>query len=450
MNTKENNRIEPIERVNQFISNGFREVPEQRYNNEKEFECHCSYSHENYHEISVNLITGRYQSFNNNCLQKTNPKEFTKLYLSGYYHSNTIKTNREATAPVNSENKSYTFNNEDKKTLEIIIKHSRFNKEVTEKLSKKRPVIYQGLNDNLPGTWGYYDKDIIDNLIKEKIIKYEVVKRIGLLYSAKLNKFRVLECNQDYSYYKAYNLEPEINKENKVYNPAGIKKIIYNIEKIKPDTKKIYIFESTEKALSSEITFNDGSIVCLGLHGIGTSLNEYLDLFQDKEVYIIFDKRADKIKNTDIERTNALKRAIELTKVTKNVFISEIPYLNKDIDIDDYLELFPKDERKDKLNEVINNCFEIPVYKSLYQVNKVSIPLDETRRIRQKRISKRIEKKIEYETIEQIKENNIKNVGYGIINFHENKEFKALLLSSQAGTGTVSYTHLTLPTSDLV
>lgn len=432
MNTKENNRIEPSERVNQFRQNGFIESSKQSNSNETNLICHCSYSHENYHEISVNLITGRYQSFNNNCLQKTNPKEFTRLYLSGYYPSNTIKTNREVTAPVNSENKSYTFNNEDKKTLEIIIKHSRFNKEVTEKLSKKRPVIYQGLNDNLPGTWGYYDKDIIDNLIKEKIIKSNVVKRIGL-YSNKLNIYSVLVCNQDYSYYKAYNLDN--NSENKVYNPYQIKKIIYNIEKIKPDTKKIYIFESTEKALSSEVTLNDNSIVCLGLHGIGTSLNEYLDLFQDKEVYIIFDKRADKIKNTDIERTNALKRAIELTKVTKNVFISEIPYLNKDIDIDDYLDLFPKDERKDKLNEIINSSFEIPVYKSLYQVNKVSIPLDETRRIRQKRISKRIEKKIEYETIKQIRENNIKNVGYGIINFHENKEFKALLLSSQAGTG---------------
>jgi hypothetical protein len=184
------------------------------------------------HFISVNKVTGRYQSFNNNCLQKTNPKEFTKLYLSGYYQSNTIKTNREVTAPVNNENKSYTFNNEDKKTLEIIIKHSRFNKEVTEKLSKKRPVIYQGLNDNLPGTWGYYDKDIIDNLIKEKIIKSNVVKRIGL-YSNKLSIYSILVCNQDYSYYKAYNLEHNNTFENKVYNPYQIKsKSILEKEKL--------------------------------------------------------------------------------------------------------------------------------------------------------------------------------------------------------------------------
>jgi len=431
INIKEKNRIETVER---FRNNGFIPSPKQPNSNEISFICHCSCSQEP-HTISVNRFNGKYHSFNNKCLQRQNPKEFTRLYLSSYYTNKIINIKRNVAPAQTIEKKAYIFDNEDKKTLEIIIKNSRFNKEVTEKLSKKRTVIYEGLNNNLPDTWGYYEKDIINNLIKEKIIKYEVVKRIGLLYSDKLNKFRVLVCNQDYSYYKAYNLEPEINKENKVYNPAGIKKIIYNIEKIKTGTKKIYIFESTEKALSSEITFNDGSIVCLGLHGIGTSLNDYLELFQDKEVYIIFDKRADKIKNTDIERTNALKRAIELTKVTKNVFISEIPYLNKDIDIDDYLELFPKDERKDKLNEVINSSFEIPVYKSLYQVNKVSIPLDETRRIRQKRISKRIEKKIEYETIKQIRENNIKNVGYGIINFHENKEFKALLLSSQAGTG---------------
>ncbi len=431
INIKENNRIETVER---FINNGFIESSKKSNSNEISFICHCSYSQEKYHEISVNLITGRYQSFNNGCEQKKDSIGFTKLYLSGYYQSNTIKTNREVTAPVNSENKSYTFNNEDKKTLEIIIKNSRFNKEVTEKLSKKRTVIYEGLNNNLPDTWGYYDKDIINNLIKEKIIKSNVVKRIGLLYSDKLNKFRVLVCNQDYSYYKAYNLEHNNTFENKVYNPYQIKKRIYNIEKIKPD-KKICIYESTEKALSSEVTSNDNSIVCLGLHGIGTSLNDYLELFQDKEVYIIFDKRADKIKNTDIERKEALKRAIELSKVTKKVFISEIPYLNKDIDIDDYLELFPKDERKDKLNEVISNCFEPKIYKTLYQVN-VKIPQDETRRIRKKRVTKRVENTSnKYETIKEIRANLTNKIGDSINNFQLLDYSKALFLSAGAGTG---------------
>lgn len=93
------------------------------------------------------------------------------------------------------------------------------------------------------------------------------------------------------------------------------------------------------------------------------------------------------------------------------------------------------EQRKDKLNEIINNSFTPIVYKSLYKVAG-TIPQDETRRQRQKRVSKRIEKNdINYELIAQIRENNINNIGQGIINFHENKELKALLLSSQAGTG---------------
>lgn len=241
-----NNRIEPSDRINQFRTNGFIEDSKQSNSNEICFICHCSYSQEKTHTISVNKSTGTYQSFNNNCLQKKNPKEFTRMFLSGYYPTNEIKT-KEVKAPAIENKSSYTFNSEDKKTLEIIVKHSRFNKEAIEKLSKKRPVIYQGLNNSLPDTWCYYDKDIINNLIKEKLLKYIVVKRIGL-FSKHFNTHKVLVCNQDFSFYKAYNFEHNNNSESKSLNPFGIMKRPYNIEKINPNTKN-YISLSQQKRL---------------------------------------------------------------------------------------------------------------------------------------------------------------------------------------------------------
>lgn len=113
INSKTNNRIEPSDRINQF--NGLTPAPNQSNNNEVSFICPCPYSHEKEHFISVNKITGKYQRWNNHCLQKNNPKEFTRLYLSGYYPTNEVNHKEVNTPTPKVENKSYIFNSEDKK-----------------------------------------------------------------------------------------------------------------------------------------------------------------------------------------------------------------------------------------------------------------------------------------------------------------------------------------------
>ena len=278
-----------------------------------------------------------------------------------------MKISNKATATADKDR--YIFNLEDKATLELIVQHLRPNQHQEQIIQTKRPVIYQAVG--VPANFGAYNLDVIQDLINKKVIEYQVVKRIGLLTKdLKENKDMFLICNQDYSYYKAYDPHTT-DKDKKHKSPYKLKKIIFNIEKINKDTKWVIICESTEKAMATELILNDPSIVWIGLHGIGTKLTDIADKLKGKKISILFDRRQDEIINTERERKFAVRRALECLKVTKDVSICEIPDLNQDLDIDDYLEIFDISDRENKLLEILKNKennFDVDTYIYRYRV----------------------------------------------------------------------------------